>query len=65
MSAAVGLVAREWGEYGYRIERVAPGINGLGSIRVGIVAGDGSRFTIGADRYGNAEEILEPRASRA
>jgi hypothetical protein len=57
LSAAAGFVARTWGEYGYRVERVAAG-SVWGGVRLGIACSDGSRFTVESDRYGNVREVL-------
>lgn len=57
VAAAAGYVAMHWGEYGYRVERIARGTTS-GGIRLGICALDGSRFTVEATRNGHAHEVL-------
>lgn len=53
---AAGYLAREWGDYGYRIGYVGQyGIPGKPHL-FACCHSDGSRFWIVADRYGNAEQ---------
>ena len=50
-------VEREWGVEGYWFEKVEPYSTDVGGGALGhVVARDGSRFTVGADRWGNALE---------
>ncbi len=58
LMSAAGFVSRTWGDYGYSVEMVARGVDGLGSVRLGICHADGSRFTVASDRYGNCREVL-------
>jgi hypothetical protein len=51
LGAAASRIEREWG-YGYWIERVTEGPT-RGGATLHVVAGDGSRFTVAADRWGN------------
>jgi len=57
--SAAGHVAREWGEYGYRVERAEQGPT-RGAATLHIVHSDGSRFSVTADAYGN---ILDPNGT--
>ena len=51
LSAAGSYIAREWGDYGYRIENIESPTHRVSLFHV--CASDGSRFTVAADRWGN------------
>lgn len=51
LAAAAAAVEREWGS-GYGIEAVHA-IGYTGGVRLEVVASDGSRFQVAADRWGN------------
>jgi hypothetical protein len=55
MSAAAGYISDEWGDYGYRITGIESPTRAVSAFRV--VASDGSRFTVFADRYGNCDYL--------
>ena len=58
MSAAASYLNREWGDYGYCIEGVESPTTVVSLFR--IVSSDGSRFTIGVDRWGNCRDWDTP-----
>ncbi len=51
LSAAGSYIAREWGDYGYRIERIESPTRAVSLFHV--VASDGGRFIVAADKWGN------------
>jgi hypothetical protein len=51
LSAAASYIAREWGDYGYRVEGVESWTERVTLFFV--VHHDGSRFVVGADSWGN------------
>jgi hypothetical protein len=52
MASAGSYIARNWGDFGYSIEEIeSPGLGRVSLFHV--VANDGSRFTVLADRWGN------------
>jgi hypothetical protein len=51
MAAAGSYIARSWGDFGYSIEKIESPTNRVSLFHV--VASDGSRFIVAADRYGN------------
>lgn len=55
LSAAGSYIAREWGDYGYRIEAIESPTGRVSVFRV--CASDGSRFSVLADRYGNTRYL--------
>ena len=55
MSAAAGYLTRNWGDYGYRFEAIESPTHRVSLFRV--CCSDGGRFTIAADRYGNARHL--------
>jgi hypothetical protein len=55
MSAAAGYIIRNWSDYGYSIETIESPTYRVGLFRV--VASDGSRFTVAADRWGNCRHL--------
>jgi hypothetical protein len=57
LSAAVHYVAREWGDYGYRIT----GVEDMSwyVVRVSVRHSDGSRFAVLADKWGNVATALD------
>jgi hypothetical protein len=55
MFGAAGMLAREWGDYGYRIGVQIT--DGRGGAVFGCRHTDGSEFFIYSDRYGVAREI--------
>jgi hypothetical protein len=52
--AAIAHLHREWGDYGYWIEKIEEIEEGplRGGATIHVVHSDGSRFTISADAYG-------------
>ena len=52
---AVAYIAKEYGDYGYRITGIDPGIYGGGHVKVRHL--DGSEFTVRVDRAGNAHTL--------
>ena len=66
--AALNHLDKEWGSDGYYIEELDTPLdreNAAGA-RIHVVHGDGSRFTIEADRYGNiTPETKAAKARRA
>lgn len=54
LSAAGGYISRQWGDYGYRVEEIESATARVSLFHV--VASDGSRFTVLADRYGNCRD---------
>lgn len=57
LSAAGGYIARNWGESGYAIEGIESPTTRVSHFHV--VASDGSRFIVTADRWGNCQELKE------
>ena len=55
LSAAGSYIARTWGDYGYRVEAVESPTYAVSLFRV--VASDGSRFTVAADKWGNCRYL--------
>lgn len=55
MSAAGSYISHEWGDYGYSIEGVESPSQRVSVFRV--VASDGGRFSVLADRYGNCRHL--------
>jgi hypothetical protein len=51
LASAGSYIAREWGDYGYRIEEIESPTRAVSLFHV--VAGDGSRFTVLCDKWGN------------
>ena len=49
--AAASYIQREWGDYGYRIEAVESPTRAVSLFHV--VASDGGRFIVAADKWGN------------
>ena len=49
--AAASYIQREWGDYGYRIERIESPTRAVSLFHV--VASDGARFIVAADKWGN------------
>ena len=60
--AAAARVQREWGDYGYSVERAEHGPS-WGACTLHVVCSDGGRFTVAADRYGNPLETESDRES--
>jgi hypothetical protein len=56
---AVAYIADEYGDYGYRITGIDPGIYGGGHVKVRHL--DGSEFTVRVDRAGNAHTLEDER----
>lgn len=52
LASAGSYIARGWGDWGYRIEEIETPALGRVSL-FHVVASDGSRFTVLADRWGN------------
>jgi len=55
MASAGSYISHEWGDYGYSIEGVESPSRRVSVFRV--VASDGSRFVVVADRYGNCRHF--------
>ena len=55
MASAGGYISREWGDYGYRIEEIESPTRAVTVFHV--VASDGSRFTVLADKWGNCRHV--------
>lgn len=55
MAAAGSYISHEWGDYGYSIEGVESPSQRVSVFRV--VASDGGRFSVLADRYGNCRHL--------
>lgn len=55
LASAGSYIAREWGDYGYRIEEIESPTRAVSAFHV--VASDGSRFTVLADKWGNVRHL--------
>ena len=55
MTSAGSYIARTWGGHGYRIAGVESPTHAVSLFRV--VAFDGSRFTVAADKWGNCRHL--------
>ena len=55
LSAAGSYIAREWGDYGYRIEGIESPSRVVSLFYV--CASDGSRFTVAVDRWSNCRHL--------
>jgi hypothetical protein len=55
LASAASFIAREWGDYGYRIEGIESPTHAVSLFHV--ACSDGSRFIVAADRYGNCHDI--------
>jgi hypothetical protein len=55
MSSAAGYLVRNWGDYGYRFEGIETRTHAVSVFRV--VCGDGGRFSIVADKWGNTRHL--------
>lgn len=55
MSSAAGYLTRNWGDYGYRIEKIESPTTKVSLFHV--VASDGGRFAIAADKWGNCRHV--------
>jgi hypothetical protein len=55
LASAGSYIAREWGDYGYSIERIESPSRRVSVFRV--VCSDGGRFSVLADRYGNCRHL--------
>lgn len=55
MSSAAGYLTRNWGDHGYRIEKIESPTALVSVFHV--VAGDGARFAIAADKWGNCRHL--------
>jgi hypothetical protein len=55
LASAGSYIAREWGDYGYSIERIESPTRRVSMFHV--VASDGARFIVLTDRYGNARHV--------
>ena len=55
LCAMGSYVAREWGDYGYWFEKIEA-YDMTGRVHIGhVVCGDGSRFQVVVDRWGNCD----------
>jgi len=57
MCAAGSYIAREWGDYGYRIEAAGSPTHAVSLFHV--AAADGSRFIVAADKWGNCRKAAD------
>ena len=57
LSAAGSYIAREWGDYGYRIEAIESPTRAVSVFHV--VCSDGGRFIVAADKWGNTRGPVE------
>jgi hypothetical protein len=55
LSSAGSYIARNWGDYGYRIENIESPTRAVSVFHV--VASDGSRFAVVADKWGNCRDV--------
>ena len=55
MSSAAGYLARNWGDYGYRFEKIESPTTKVSLFHV--VHSDGSRFAIAVDKWGNCRHL--------
>jgi hypothetical protein len=55
LSGIGAYIAREWGDYGYRIEAMESPTRAITVAHV--VASDGSRFMVAGDRYGQCQQV--------
>ncbi len=55
MSSAGSYISREWGDYGYSIEKIESPTHRVSLFHV--VASDGSRFIVATDRWGNSRHL--------
>ena len=55
MSAVGSYIAREWNDYGYWVEKVESPTRHVSLFHV--VAGDGSRFIVASDSWGNCRTV--------
>src|SRR5215472_13291838 len=51
LTSAGGHIAREWGDYGYRIESIESPTHAVSLFHVR--ASDGARFVVAVDKWGN------------
>jgi len=57
LSSLGSYIAREWGDYGYRIEGIESPTAAVSVAHV--CASDGSRFDVMGDRWGNCRAVPE------
>ena len=55
MAAAGSYIARNWGDCGYRVEQAESPTHRVSLFHV--VASDGSRFIVAADKWGNCHDV--------
>ena len=55
LASAGSYISHEWGDYGYRVEGIETRMPTVSVFRV--VAGDGSRFSVLADIWGNCRHL--------
>lgn len=55
ISSIGAYIAREWGDYGYRIENMESPTRAITVAHV--VHSDGSRFMVAGDRYGQCQQV--------
>lgn len=55
LASAGAYIARAWGDYGYSIEEIESPTRAVSAFHV--VASDGSRFTVLADKWGNCRHV--------
>jgi hypothetical protein len=63
LASAGSFIARQHGDHGYRIEEITSPTHAVSVFSV--VAGDGARFAVAADRWSNCEELPDDPAARA
>jgi hypothetical protein len=62
LASAGSYISHEWGDHGYRIEEITSPTHAVSVFSV--VASDGSRFAIAADRWSNCAELPDDPAAR-
>ena len=62
LASAGSYIAHEWGDYGYRIEEITSPTHAVSVFSV--VASDGSRFAIAADRWSNCDVLPDDAEAR-
>ena len=62
LCSAGGYISREWGDYGYSIEKIESPTHRVSLFHV--CASDGARFVVAADRYGNCRYADEAELNR-
>lgn len=55
LASAGAYISREWGDHGYRVERIESPTHAVSVFRV--VASDGARFSVLVDRWSNCRYL--------